>query len=446
MSMTDQVVKTGKRRWWILFVLFTMSAVDPAALQRIPQLSAFFVPELGFTVEQVGQLNVSGNIGQIPMAILGGILAARFGPKPFLIIAGVGMLVLPVSIAFAQEFWQMYLLEVLIGAALGFIIPAAVLMIARWFPAKDAPGPMAMFAAALLLATVFVNPLNLFIATNLGWRNVYLIMAIPSLIVLLLIFTTSNGPAVDKRVSEAEKRYILSGQVTVSGGSFSAALKLLLTPRLILLILAVALTSGASGQLTWVWYATLGTLQVPSDQVALVTSIGFLISGLYSFIHQWVVNHVFRGSLNASIATGAVIGILAFISMNLFFTGMWVVWALMVCIPACLMISLTMATARAYINADAGPAATGAGVGVISAIGLTIGFFAVSASGSWLDTSAEGLAIYNPIWYAAAGMVVPVLVVALLIKRINVRRLDLDGDGTPDTGADVEAEAEAERV
>jgi len=439
--------KAGYQRYFVIVVLFFVSSIEPGVLQRLPQLSAFFVPELGYTTEQVGQLNVSGNIGQIPLAILGAFLAARFGPKLFLLIAAIGMIVFPTAMAFVQEFWQMYTLNVLIGACAGFILPAGALLISRWFPAKAVAGPMAIFFSALLLATVFLNPLNLLIANNLGWRNVYLIMVAPAIVALILVIMLKNRPADSRTISAGELAYITEGQVkdqTGRSGGAIAALKAILDWRIIVLIVAVFLIGGASGQLTWVWYATMGTLGIDPNQVALVTSTGFLVSGLYSFVHGWVVNHVFRGSLNLTMWVGGIIGILGYVAMvTVFGSDSWVAWALMVCIPVCLMISMVQGTATAYVNAIKGPGAAGTATGVITAAGLVLGFFIVSASGGWLDLSAEGLAQYNPIWLVNIALCAPILFVPWLLKRINVRRLDLDGDGTVDDGIDVPVRADA---
>ncbi|AZS70708.1 MFS transporter [Streptomyces lydicus] len=180
---------------------YVLSIVGLALVQMTPQL--------GFDAVQEGLIGASALIGIFFGAFLGGWLADRFG-REILYTADLIAIILFSGLQFwANGFWMLFVLRLLIGMAVGADYPIATSLLAEFTPRRFR-GPL---LGALMVAW-FVGAAAAYIVGDLvartgdeGWRWMLASAAVPGVIVLLLRMGTPESPRwlVRKgRVADAE--------------------------------------------------------------------------------------------------------------------------------------------------------------------------------------------------------------------------------------------------
>lgn len=140
----------------------------------------------------------------------------------------------PISAAFGctDAQFTFYLLRFILGVAEAGFVPGAVLYLTFWFPAARRAHVVALFFIAIPLASALGSPVSGAILQFMdgaqglrGWQWLFLIEAVPSLVIGLLIFgMLPDGPRdagwlsaderalIDARLAEDEARKALHGQ------------------------------------------------------------------------------------------------------------------------------------------------------------------------------------------------------------------------------------------
>lgn len=180
---------------------------------------------LGLTNTQAGALATANLAGYMAMAIVGGALASRFGPRRVvtvgLLLACVGMVVTGLSVGYSMALGGRFLSGV--GAA-GSNIPAHT-MIALWFSQRRrgvATGTAATGASVGLVLVALFVPLIIDKYGENGWRMAWLILAAVVGLLAIVSFLVirdrpgyrpdDHGPLVAKKAGDWRKIY-LSGKV-----------------------------------------------------------------------------------------------------------------------------------------------------------------------------------------------------------------------------------------
>jgi MFS family permease len=97
----------------------------------------------------------------------------------------------------------------LLGVAEGGVWPAVLVIISKWFPAEERARANALFIMNINIALLVTGPLSGWIIQNYGWRNVFIIEGIISLLLILVWWPlVDESPAQAKWISTAERDYI----------------------------------------------------------------------------------------------------------------------------------------------------------------------------------------------------------------------------------------------
>jgi predicted MFS family arabinose efflux permease len=180
---------------------------------------------LDLTKTQAGGLATANLAGYMAMAIVGGALASRFGPRRIvpggLLLAAIGMVITGLSVGYPMALGGRFLSG--IGAA-GSNIPAHT-MIALWFSQRRRGVATGTAATGASIGLIVVGPLVPFIIQRFGengWRMAWLILAaVVGVLAIVSIFVIrdrpgyrpdDHGPVVAKRAGDWKKIY-LSGKV-----------------------------------------------------------------------------------------------------------------------------------------------------------------------------------------------------------------------------------------
>jgi len=180
---------------------------------------------LGLTNTQAGGLATANLAGYMAMAVVGGALASRFGPRRVvpggLLLACIGMVITGLSIGYPMALGGRFLSGA--GAA-GSNIPAHT-MIALWFSQRRrgvATGTAATGASVGLILVGLLVPSIIDKYGQNGWRMAWLILAAVVGFLAIVSFLVirdrpgyrpdDHGPVVAKKAGDWKKIY-LSGKV-----------------------------------------------------------------------------------------------------------------------------------------------------------------------------------------------------------------------------------------
>ncbi|KAK7110094.1 sialin-like [Littorina saxatilis] len=157
-------------------------------------------------------------VSQIPS----GLLAVRIGGKwcfgVAMLMAGVLTILTPVIAV--HSFEGMMVVRILLGAVSGITFPAMHCLWGSWAPPLERTKLMAFTYAGAQVGNVITFPLAGFLCKYGfadGWPSIFYVLGVVCLVwAVLWLFFSSNSPAVHGRITELERRYILSSLKSVA--------------------------------------------------------------------------------------------------------------------------------------------------------------------------------------------------------------------------------------
>ena len=133
-----------------------------------------------------------------------GVMADRFGARAastvFLLIASIGSLVTCVG----TEFWMIVLGKVMIAAGMAVVYVPLMKLVSVWFPKSDfAVLSGVVIAVGNVGAIAATGPLEL-MAQALGWREVFLVLGVITLVLAVLCATVIRNHPKDRGLPSVE--------------------------------------------------------------------------------------------------------------------------------------------------------------------------------------------------------------------------------------------------
>ncbi len=201
-EIASDALSALRRYRWAIFAVLTVGY--------------FFVYFHRISVSVVGQdivADVGGSIGFLSsvyywtytaMQIPSGVMADRFGARAastiFLLIASIGSLVTCVG----TEFWMIVLGKVMIAAGMAVVYVPLMKLVSVWFPKSDfAVLSGVVIAVGNVGAIAATGPLEL-MAQALGWREVFLVLGVITLVLAVLCATVVRNHPKDRRLPSVE--------------------------------------------------------------------------------------------------------------------------------------------------------------------------------------------------------------------------------------------------
>ena len=169
--------------------------------------------DLRFSVAVYGLGAAMFFVGYIVFEVPSNLLLQRVGPKWWIARIMVSWAVISAAMALTSSPTTFYVLRFLLGVAEAGFIPGVLLYLTYWFPAARRGRVTAIFLAAIPAATIVGGPLSGVILRGLdevaglhGWQWMFVIEAVPSLVLGLLVVRLLDDSVEDARwLSEAEK-------------------------------------------------------------------------------------------------------------------------------------------------------------------------------------------------------------------------------------------------
>jgi sugar phosphate permease len=213
-------------RWVIallLFVVYTVAAADRANLgMALP----FIRKEFAMSNTEAGALAslflLAYAIAQIPS----GFIYSRFGVRSIFSFAMVATSAATGLIGTASSIFMLKAYRFLLGLAEGPLPLGITSTINHWFPPKEKGTATGIFLSAAKFGPVLVPPLCAWILVAYGWRQIFIIFAIPGIVLSVVWYVlVKNQPSESPYCSAAELRYIENGKDVQPAGQQQLAHK-----------------------------------------------------------------------------------------------------------------------------------------------------------------------------------------------------------------------------
>ncbi len=376
----------------------------------LPPLFPAMMGELGLTYEHLGSLVGILAVAWGVSAIVMGYLSDRVGRRKVLVPAIIGFSVASALSGFAQGFISLLLIRAIMGAFEGPVASTGVAVAVEASHPKRRGMNNGMFQCMISLMGLAVAPI---VATQLleitSWRNVFLIVGIPGIIVAVIMWFTIREPLTITARDGAAKRAPLAA--LLKHRNVPLAMLTLLCAMSGVFILAafmpnylidhLKLTSLQMGYVTSAigFGGFLGQLGIP----ALSDFIGRRLSAVISFAIAAVFLYLFAQTDASSLPT--LFGLL-FVAALFNFGALAVI---------------------------AGPiAAEAAPLGLIASVsGLVIGVGEIFGGGvapRIAGSIAASSGIHNTLYFALSGLVLG-FVISFFLRETAPRRATVSAGG-----------------
>ncbi len=373
--MTSVAEQTIARLNWrivpLFIVIYVINFLDRvnvgfAALQMNQDLS--FGPEMyGFGA---GIFFIGYVICEVPSNMVLAKVGARYWIARIMVSWGV----VATAMAFVQGPTSFYVLRFLLGVAEAGFVPALLVYVNQWYPARDRAGAVAKIWSATAISIVVGAPISgLLLSMNgiaglTGWQWMFVMEGVPAILlgVFLFLFITDRPEhatwlTAEQRdwllatlaAEEAEKRR------SASTDSFASAFR---DPRVwVLGFMYACLGFGFFGVTLWLPQVIKQLSGLSNLQTSLVTTIPFLCAVVAMIVvgrhsdrtgeRRW---HVAGGAAVAALgfAVSGNIGdpLLALLAISVGAMGLWSVIAIFWQIPAMFLTGAAAAVGVAIIN------------------------------------------------------------------------------------------------
>jgi ACS family hexuronate transporter-like MFS transporter len=230
-------------RWFIIFLLFAISAVNYIDRAAISYAIPMMQREFGLSPADTGIILGAFGIGYAATTLIGGFVVDRYGARVVLAVAAILWSLSIGATAFASGFAVLYAARVLLGVSEGPSFPALTGAVSHWLSPHERATALGYALLAVPLALAIGGPLCTELLGWLDWRLTFAALFILSIAwVPLWYFLFRDNPADSRFVNAAELAYIRTSDPSVSAAPTAVpkswpepgVLKALLTNRTLL--------------------------------------------------------------------------------------------------------------------------------------------------------------------------------------------------------------------
>jgi sugar phosphate permease len=208
-----RVTKTS-RRWTtggLLALLIIVNQLDRGNLSiAIPSIRK----DLPLTNLQVGMIlgafQWTYAISNIPM----GLIVDRFGPRRVVAFAGLVWTLCAAATGLMTSLVGLVAMRACLGVSESPIFPAGIKVVDAWFPNTEKAAAVAMYEVAVQIGMTGAPLLGALLVVQLGWRTMFVAVALLSLVPLLFWFLRYRRPEEDGLLAPEERALILAGRET----------------------------------------------------------------------------------------------------------------------------------------------------------------------------------------------------------------------------------------
>lgn len=167
--------------------------------------------DLGMSATLAGLVAGIFFVGYLFLQVPGGHIAEHGSAKKFIawtIVFWGGFAILT---GFVKEVWELIAIRFILGVAEGGVYPAILVLISHWFPSHERARANAYFQMNIAIASIIAGPLSGYIIQIWGWRQMFIIEGVLSLVLLFVWMPLINDyPCQAKWITKEELEWIES--------------------------------------------------------------------------------------------------------------------------------------------------------------------------------------------------------------------------------------------
>jgi len=212
--------KVGGLRWWVIGLIALATVINYIDRQALGVLWPDIAADLYPDESKDGRKEIYGWITgsfiffyAMGQALFGKIFD-RVGPRlGFALSIGVWSIATALH-AFARGAWSFAIFRSILGVAEAGNWPGAAKGNAEWFPTHERAFAQGLFNSGAAIGGIIAIPMIAFLTVFFSWKMIFIVVGIVGLLWLLPWFLIVKAPPrYHPNISEAEKQYIISGQV-----------------------------------------------------------------------------------------------------------------------------------------------------------------------------------------------------------------------------------------
>jgi D-galactonate transporter len=360
-------------------------------------------------------------IGYFIFEVPSNLALHRFGARKWIARIMISWGVISGCMMFVQTPTSFYILRFLLGVAEAGFFPGIILYLTYWYPAARRAKVTSLFMTGIPMAGVIGGPLSGWILNAFdgvqgmaGWKWLFLIEAIPSVVLGVVVLLVLNDRIADARWLSADEKRILQKNIDADNVHIEdhSAFGAFRNPKVWILSAAYfGFIMGLYG--VGFWLPSL----VKASGVANTTTIGFLVAIPYAAAVAcmiWTSRHSDRtGERRWHIAIPALAGAIGLIASTL--VPQTPLWAIVTLTVATMGILTGLAQFWCLPPAFLGGAAAAAGIALINSVGNLAGFVSPFIVG-WIKDATGST--NNGLFVIAASLVVGGAIVLSMSRRV----------------------------
>ncbi|HCI5397962.1 TPA: MFS transporter [Klebsiella pneumoniae] len=277
----DASLSSAKPAWRAVYAL-ALGVFGLIVAEFLPaSLLTPMASSLGVSEGMAGQAVTATALVALVTGLLIATATRNIDRRWVLMFFSILQIVSSLMVAFADSLAFLLLGRLLLGIAIGGFWAMSTATAMRLVPAAHVPKALAIIFSAVSVATVVAAPLGSYLGELIGWRNVFILCAIPSLLALLW------------------QLWVLPSMRPESVGTFSTLFRVLRRPGMLGGMLATILIfSGHFAFFTYLRPFLETVAQASIEGVSLIL-LGF---GVANFIGTSVASYLLSRSLRLTLA------------------------------------------------------------------------------------------------------------------------------------------------
>lgn len=216
-------------RWWIISLICLGTIINYLARNSLGVLAPQLQKELSITTQQYSYVVGAFQFAYTLMQPVCGYILDFLGLKVGFALFAVLWSLANILHAGASTWGGLAFFRGLLGISEAAAIPAGIKAVGEWFPAKERSVAVGWFNAGTSLGAMLAPPLVIYVATQHNWQMAFVVTGALGFVWAAMWFFLYRSPKEHPAITDAERQYILDGQVAVTDHKKPAIRKIMAT-------------------------------------------------------------------------------------------------------------------------------------------------------------------------------------------------------------------------
>ena len=208
--MTPSTKRT-KKRWFMLFLLFILTAINYMDRTNMAVAAPSMSADLGFNAATMGLLFSAFAWSYGLMQIPGGWFLEHFGSRMAYTLSLFLWSFFTMMMGLGRSFASLFGIRLAIGASEAPAFPTNSRAVASWFPNSERAMATSIYTAGEFIGLAFLTPVLFWILNNHGWQMIFYVTGVIGIIACFFWHYLYRDPGECQGVNQAELDYIREG-------------------------------------------------------------------------------------------------------------------------------------------------------------------------------------------------------------------------------------------